>query len=211
MNRRQFLAASTTVALGSMVSGCKGLFLTSELIRQVNESERHDYTETVDHILMTVDGRKLVFVGPKYHYVFDAPEHLQKILNSPLLAKMTAEFDDRFNVDVDSNVKGWITLKIKNPSQDDLVLMAACEFSAAGIKTILLQGIRYSAGDFKMPSRIQPLNESYQVTVRETIPAWNGKKVLLLLAPLTVLADGMIWLIGVLALMVMLTMMSPGK
>jgi hypothetical protein len=192
MNRRTFLLACSIVALGG-VAGCGGL--TDALFTKANAYDHRDYTETVDYILITTDGKKIIFIGPKYHYIFDAPAHFQEMMASPLHAKMTAQFHGFF-VDYNANVRGSITLKIADPDQNDLALMKAYEFSGYQDTTIQLQGTRYAADNFKMPSNLQALNRPYEVSVREELPTQSNKP-LVLLTPLTLAADGVLFLFAI--------------
>jgi hypothetical protein len=208
MNRRSFLAACSIAALGS-VAGCviQG-GVTDSLLTKANAHDYRDYTETVDHILITTDGKKIIFIGPTYHYIFDAPEHFQELLASPLHAKMTAEFLN-FMVYPSSAVQGTIKLKLEKPDQNDQALMQTYGFTGADKKVIELRGTRYNAGNFEMPSNLQPLNQPYQVAVTEQLST-QSKKPLVLLTPLALAADGVLVLIGVPVMAILCLTTSSG-
>jgi len=193
MNRRLFIFSSAAVLLGS-TTGC---VVTPALYNSINSPGYRNYTETVNQILFSADGKHLVFIGPKYHYIFDAPNHLMALLNSPLHKKMTATVSG-FDIGLDERVTGTINLDANNLDLGEEKQAWALGFPGTtnghfhgGLS---LQGIRYSAQGFNMPVRATQLNQSYTVKVREQVPATGARKALVLLTPLTVAMDGVIML-----------------
>jgi len=196
MNRRLFIFSSVAVLLSS-TTGC---LVTHQLYDTINEPKYQNYTETVNQILFSADGKKLVFIGPEYHYIFDVPEHLEALLNSPLHKKMTAEIV-AFSVNRDAKVTGRVYLNIEKPNDDEKSQVMALGFLDSHDGHSLycffdLQGTRYSAKGFNMPASTMRLNQSYAVNVREQLPI-GVKKALVLLTPLTVAADGAIVLLAI--------------
>lgn len=174
--------------------------VTEALYSKAKEKEYRYYSETVSQILATEDGKKIVVIGQGYHYILDAPPRLIALLDSPLHSKVEARMDG-FDVNPDSDLKGDITLFLKDSAtEDDVRLAQAFEFSKRGKAMYLpvkLSGKRYSAENFSMPaSQARALNRPYEVRIREELPA-GGKAALVLLTPLTVAADGALILFSI--------------
>ncbi|KIG10976.1 5-formyltetrahydrofolate cyclo-ligase [Caballeronia concitans] len=193
MKRRNFLLAAAAAPL--LLSGC----ITESLRDEIREGDYRTYTESIDSVLISADGAKLVFLGAKYHYIFDAPAHFAELLDSPLDAKVKVDIR-RFNADEHGSVSGTIEMELNDATADEMALAAQLGFRSDGrssaYRSIYLTGTRYSAKGFdasKVDRKL--LRKTYAVEINEPNPL-NGRKVLYLLTPVTVAADGALLLLG---------------
>jgi outer membrane lipoprotein-sorting protein len=197
MNRRKFVLAAVAAPL--ILSACATV--TDSLNESIKENDYRTYKETVSSVLISADGKKLVFLGPEYHYIFDAPEHFAALMDSPLHAKMRAQFN-QFDAGEDGSVTGNITIYLDAVLADEMDAATQLGFSKtySGTQTsrrIELNGKRYSAKGFDASKVDQKLlRNSYEVSVREKNP-FNAAKALYVLTPITVAADGVMTLLTV--------------
>jgi hypothetical protein len=197
MNRRKFLTAAAAAPL--ILSACTTV--TDSLNESIAEHGYRIYKETVSSVLISADGRKLVFFGPEYHYIFDAPEHFAELMDSPLHAKMRAKFN-QFDVGEDGGVSGYITIYLDAVLADEMDAAKQLGFSTTYKGTqmhrdIELNGKRYSAKGFDASKVDQKLLvKTYEVSVREK-NTFNAAKALYVLTPITVAADGVLTLLTV--------------
>lgn len=212
MHRKALGLFLIAFAVGSIAptSGCA----TKSLYSNIGETPDYiHYAEKVDQILISADGKKVVFIGPEYHYIFDAPEHMAALLDSPLHKGLAARFST-FSVSSGGAVDGLINLTLEKPDEGGLELARGYGFddtSDAGTfrDIVILTGKRYRAGTFNGASANKPLNTSYVVQVREKAPM-NAKKALALLTPVTIAADGVLTILSVPLLPVVLPMAGIG-
>ncbi len=128
------------------------------------------YKENVDQILISQDKQQIVFISPKYHYIFKSNPQLIQTLDAPFRVKLTASFSDFAMVD-DESITGNFTLNIKTPlavaELADAKMIGFLETSPNNLQlNISLKGERYSAGGTKMPiGKTQVLNNKYSVSV----------------------------------------------
>jgi len=174
-------------------SGCA----TKALLETARSPDTYEYKEVIDQVMMTEDGRKLVVIGPKFHYIFDVKPQFSKILRSPLQEKLTAGISDFF-VREDASVSGNVVLTLKDANDEEFAQAESLGFTGSKTEARLrydLRGKRYSASGFDMPAGLKQLNRSYEVSVVE----WHKglKQAMVLLTPLTVAADGVIVLAAI--------------
>jgi hypothetical protein len=183
-NRRTFMINMTLGMAGIALSGC----LTEKLYQPTS------YSEEVSTVLISQDGKKLVFISKRYHYIFDAPEIVVQTLHSPFHAAVSATLHD-FVVHADGSVSGKLSLIImkgKSTEEDKAAALAVgYETTVAGgaHATVELKGMRYSAGDVKVPGTMEQLNQKYQVSLTVE-PGPGGKAARVLATPITVAVDG---------------------
>ena len=199
MDRRLFLICGATAACVTL-SAC----ITPKLF---NDKE---YTEHISSFMITADGRKLVVLGERYHYIFDMPDKLLPVLKSGYRKTLNSSFYS-FHVN-DSAVTGRYDLTLpKSASVGDKQQAIADGFEAGSFGDLgfsgEIQGTRYSAADFEQKLTAQPLNKNYTVEVTETLSPVD-KGVRMLATPVTVAADGVLMLGGVLLLPVVLISIS---
>ena len=207
MKRRRFILAAAAAPL--LAAGCTAT--TDSLKETIHENDYRTYTENVDSVLISADGSKLVFLGAKYHYVFAAPAHLTALLDSPLHEKVKASMS-QFNVDEDGNVSGNIVVALDGGTADERHQAAQMGFELRGgtfsYQKNALSGKRYAAQGFDA-SQVDKkyLSKTYPVTVREK-NAFNGKKALYVLTPITVAADGVLTILAIPLIPVVILLLS---
>jgi hypothetical protein len=74
--------------------------------------EKKLYSEIISSILISVDGKNIVVLGKDFHYIFDAPSDLVKILSSPLHKKVEGNLYG-FSVNGDNIIKWQLALQTK--------------------------------------------------------------------------------------------------
>jgi len=154
------------------------------------------YTETVKALLISRDGKHLVFIGRSYHYVLDAPAQLVASLASPLHQSMDGEIS-QLHVDAENGISGHYQLSLAGPL-DEQQAQAARElgFSPAADggpwrASGELKGQRFLQGAFREGRQLEPLNKSY--TVEISVDQSRGSAMADSLAtPLTVGSDGIL-------------------
>ena len=194
---------SLTLMLPFGLTGC----MTHDLRTMVKSDS--SYSEEVTSILMTKDGENIVFIGDDYHYVFDAPLELSDSLRSSFRKSLFAKFKD-FRVDIQNKVVGTVTLTLdESASQDDKneAIKIGYEKRPDGpALELTIFGKRYNSGDVTIDNAGYRLNYTYQVKVLEERGSFE-KAALTAATPITVLADGALWLVGV--PLVILLQVSP--
>lgn len=209
MKRRDFLltiAAGVTPAL----SGC----LTRRLLEDVPVTETHTYAETVSAFLITLDGKKLVVLGDSYHYVFDAPRSLIQTLQAPFHPLVSANVS-RFIV-TNNEVSGPYELVLDPKAGDEHKAAAGRigfkpDTDGSMILRDTLSGTRYSAEGFSTAAVKNKFNKPYRVDVSERWTSGGGPSPKMLLTPVTLAADGVLLLGGVVALTLILLAMCAGS
>ncbi|EHP41852.1 hypothetical protein OR16_18716 [Cupriavidus basilensis OR16] len=197
MHRRSFLAAGTlaTLALG----GCA----TAALYDEIEKKEYGDYKEIISEILISQDGKSIVILGDKYHYIFDANADLLKAISSDIHPRLKARFR-RFEVNREGNIAGNLDLMLDGAATEDERKQAGeLGFKAASrnenpslSRAYRLAGKRYSAAKFAMPGQAKQLNQAYAIDVREEKPI-GAKAALAVFTPVTVAADGVMYLLSI--------------
>jgi hypothetical protein len=176
------------------VSGC----ITSDLQDSIRKGDYRAYTESIDSVLISADGKTLVFLGQKYHYIFDAPDTFSALLDSPLHERMRAQVG-LFSVDEAGVVRGGFDIELKDvsPGEETRQAIELGFHSKTMARRISLKGRRYSADGFDLSKVNQRmLLKTYQVSVREKNPL-NGKKALYVLTPITVALDGTLMILSI--------------
>ena len=75
----------------SILLGAAGTFLLSACATSdPSGSDRPSYVESVPSIFVTADGKKIIFVGKRFTYIFDAPPALVDAFKSPFHAQLRA-------------------------------------------------------------------------------------------------------------------------
>ncbi|MHA6920855.1 hypothetical protein [Ralstonia pseudosolanacearum] len=192
MKRRTLLTTGAFLACANL-AGCA----TAKLF------EDDKYQETVDRFLVSENGRKLVVLGKRYHYILDMPEHLQAVLEAPYRQSVTAALYG-FVVDGDK-ITGKFKLDVHRDRarlmEEDRQRALADGFTQRGGDLELVgsvSGTRYRTDGFKQEQVPSTFNKPYRIDVVEAMtPA--GKAVRLLATPVTLTVDG-VPVIGAVAL-----------
>jgi hypothetical protein len=189
MNReRRSIAIGAMAAASTLLTGC----LTNALLRE------HRYGESVSSILISADKKYLVFVGTKYHYIFDAPAILVKTIGSRLHASIHGSLG-LFTVDEVGTTTGEYTLMLLSTASEQDRLTAS-ELGFRQRRPTLdrspyeysgrLFGRRYAANGLQ-PGKEQRLNRTYTVYVSAE-QSRIERSAKLLLTPLTLTVDGVL-------------------
>lgn len=196
MERRAFVTGAMSSLTLLSVTGC----FTPMLY------EPRTYDEAALAFLVTEDGSRVVVLGKKYHYIFDdISPSLKQILLSPLeLRTVVLASLANFSVSSANVVTGDYSLHLSSEASDEQRKSAIDAGFVAPDVTLSghLKGVRYSAEDFTFPSTAQPQEFAhvYAVSVREE----KSKAAKILLTPVTVTADGVLILGGLVLLLIAL-------
>jgi hypothetical protein len=187
----KYLAWFALISVG--VTGC----FTHELHERIKIDA--SYTEEVSYILISEDGKNLVFVGDDYHYVFDLPVEILRSLRSPFRKSLFAKFR-KFRVDVNNKITGNIYISLdesaSQSNKEEAIEFGYDKRSGSPVMEILLKGKRYKAEDLITDKTGYKLNYAYKVAVLEERTSVE-KAALTATTPITVLADGVIAIVGV--------------
>ncbi|NTZ04309.1 hypothetical protein [Burkholderia metallica] len=189
ITRRRLLAAG--VAASSLaLSGC----FTPKLYK--NDA----YSEHVSAFMMTEDGKKLVVLGTRYHYIFDLPAQLRPVLLSGYRKSVRTTFAG-FHASGGSVTGHYRIVLPKDASDDDRRAASADGFASEPAGLVLegdIDGKRYSTEGFveKDKAAAQPFNRPYSVYIKES-PSVVGMGLRILATPITVAADGVLVLGGI--------------
>lgn len=188
MKRRQFLALSMAAA-SALVAGCEGP-------GPITESWLADgqYEETLTAFLITPDGKKLVVLGKRYHYIFDMPSQLYRVMTSSYRPKLHTDFYGF--VAQGDKISGRYTMVLGEkdaPRDSDTRDHALADgFKDEGYQLAesgTISGTRYMPTPLDGAVIPQAFNVEYRVPVTEK-PTPAGKAAKLALSPITVAADG---------------------
>ena len=172
------------VASVSATAGC----VATRAVEQMT----NNYTEKVSSIWITSDSSRIVYIGERYHYIFDTPPELLRLLRLPegLRSKLVA---DSFWVSVDNRNAVVANLQLRLNGE-----LSAAERTAArtqnldvGRTEVRMTGQRYlAAGPLVIGGQVTKLNRTYDVTVTE--PASGVAKAIM--TPIALAADGVVTL-----------------
>lgn len=190
-NFRALLVVAAFLSLG--LTGC----LTHELRERIKSDS--SYSEEVTSVMVSEDGKKLVFIGNGYHYVFDAPIELSLSLNSSFRKSLFAKFKN-LRVDKRNNIKGNLTVILdesaSQKNKDEAIAFGYANRSGRPDLELSLQGKRYKSGGVATDSVGYKLNYTYRVNVLEERSSLE-KTALTAATPISVLADGVLVIGGV--------------
>jgi len=196
MKRRRFLALSIGAASG-LIAGCNNVGpITDSWLADSN------YEETLTAFLITPDGKKLVVIGKRYHYIFDLPQQLHTVMTASYRPKLHTVFDGF--VAQGDKISGRYTMMLSKkdaPAGSETRERALADgfqdddfdrFAESGTIT----GTRYMPSALDGAAIPQAFNAEYLVFVTEK-PTPVGKAVKLALSPIAVAADGGLVLVEV--------------
>jgi hypothetical protein len=189
----RLLSRRNCVLLGiaSTLQACATPYLYSE-------DRKQSYKEKISSLLLSQDGKKMVVMTPKYHYIFDATPEISSVLENPLHEFISAEIYE-LHVKKDNSVHIDIRLLLaRNASTQAYEKAKSINFKPNDIgndlnKTIQLQGIRYVANpELKLPEYLkQTLNREYDITVMVE-PGIREQAMRTLVTPLALTVDGIL-------------------
>lgn len=187
---RRMILLSGVMGTAGLLTGC----LTRALFRN------DEYTEDVSSVLISQDGKTLVVIGKQHHYVFEAPRAIVQTLQSSFHSSVAGAFG-KFFVDSDGQTIGRYRLILGKSAvdQDQADALAAGYEPAEDGQLAFngeLRGVRYSAGDVRLPATAEKLNNTYRILISaEQSDAKKAAKSLL--TPVTVAVDGALWIAGI--------------
>ncbi len=164
------------------------------------------YYENVSHALISSDSKTLVFLGDKYHYVFDDSENLKDLLQWDGRKMLSPILSGRSDITLDNNnyINGNILIKCNcdNASKEQIEWLEQQGFthnifftgSPAEEKDLFaidihIKGKRYRSNTPPL-SNITPLNEKYTINIQHKSHSAQGVITRATLTPLTVALDG---------------------
>ena len=164
-------------------------------------SSEYYYKDTIDQYLITKDGEKVIFLGEKYHYIFDDNDNVVKeLLNWPNRKElkmdiMSFDFISRNRVKVKIQVIGDFTAESNELSQSELMFLKNLGFNSLFkggkilVKDIAFTGKRYLPKPNELYKSNSSLNKSYDVQVRVKYNEAKdiGRKIAL--TPITIVGD----------------------
>lgn len=195
--KKMFWVTLVIAAVSFMSMGC----MTSQLWE--DKITYTPYSETVDAFLLNPKSDQSIFLGKKYHYIFDSnPQfgYLLKHRENPAVTfnvsqsgRFQAENDTvsaRFNVTIDSKMidqelQEWINDNhfVLNPKTNVYTI------------PITLKGKRYFS-DRYVNQRAQQLSKEVYITVQEIKKEGSPVVVKILGTPIAVAADGVMFVVG---------------
>ncbi|MBS1142634.1 MAG: hypothetical protein H6R14_40 [Proteobacteria bacterium] len=194
--RRKLILLGGIAAI-PMSSGC----LTAAMM---SGNDRDNYRETVGSVLLSADGKTLAVIGKDYHYLFDAPDAIKAVLQPDLRDIVNVHFQT-FSVDAAQRITGGYTMNIaKTASAEQKDKAIAAGFKPLPNGTLnfsgSLTGTRYSANGIQAENTAQKLRKDYSINVSAEKSA--GAKAAstagkLLVTPITLAADGVLFLVAV--------------
>ena len=192
--RRVFLILAALLSLG--MAGC----VTPALNKMIKKDT--SYAEEVTSVLISEDEKKMVFIGDRYHYIFNAHDVLSSSLKSSFQKSLYFFFEgfwadkNGFWVDKNNDTFGKITITLsESASQDDKEEAIELGYNERSedppYLVLLLKGKRYRSGGVATDGVKYKLNYSNVTVVLEPRSSLN-KAALTALIPITVLIDGVI-------------------
>lgn len=194
LQRRKMLGWMGAAAVGATAMSLEGC-VTARLYEDTR------YAETFSAMYITQDRRQIVILGPRFHYIFDAPFEMPRLVQSELHADLRASFDG-FVVASDQTITGTYKLVLNRgkggyrPEQASQAETLGMRSDSGGQLALSgsLKGRRYAAGQAPAgDQQATALNRSYTVSIREQ-PTVGGAMGRLALTPVTVAADGVLML-----------------
>lgn len=155
------------------------------------------YTEHLDSIYISADKSKLVFIGKKYHYIFEASPSLTLALAASFRKKLTGEFDKfyvEYNEDIGGGYRLYLPHKFASKMEEKEALMMGFK-KGDGESYFMdgkISGRRYAANGPVIPNATaEKLNKNYSIAIEERPSALKtvGR---IAATPVTVLADGVL-------------------
>lgn len=166
----------------------------------------HVSREVVSSVLVSGDGKQMVVLTSKRHFVFQAPPGLLAALRSRFHPRLTGEFGV-LSIDANADATIPVTILMPSGSPEEWPDAQAMGFDTKfgdpttwQLNAGLMKGVGYKANGVQLPAETLKLNRTYQVVVAETgsgprysdLPSpvrWVGEGVLgVALSPLAIVA-----------------------
>lgn len=187
---------------------------------------KNQYNESIKNFLISKDGKKLVVIGEKYHYIFEMNKTLLEILTSRQKKDIKANFSS-FSIDINNNIVGkyYLSYELYRPYSkeedklfnEDLLWLEKQKFEKVKYYSDMikykyghkgkLKGVRYLASDINLPKN--SFNQEYVIRIQEENYKYD-KDTRDMLSPVAQVADGVL-IIGGVVLVVALVVVTAGK
>lgn len=155
-------------------------------------SSHASYNDQITNFLIREDGKQVVFIGEKYHYILDdSSEILKKLLNWNARSKLSVQ-PHNFYVGLSNSVELDVEIYSRSSdfSQDEIDFLRNLDFSEKGkvlSKNIKLNGKRYLPKEGVNYSILSPFSRKINVWVKYNSPSQIIHKASL--TPITVTID----------------------
>lgn len=156
-------------------------------------AEDTEYKETVEHFLMTEDGKKVVFLGKKYHYIIDASPELNSLL-SWHNRHLIQPYFKLLEVDRENQLTGFYELYVstENLPKTEVRWLEQQGLEKSTDSSLVLKnkiiGVRYTAKKLSSKQLSEKMSKSYSMTI--STPRSRLTKAAL--SPLAIAVDGVI-------------------
>ena len=124
------------------------------------------YTEKVSSILVTADGKTIVFLGAHYTYIFEAP--------AQLISAFKASFYPALSADMDFKV--LVYNKKYQPMSGTIVLTVADSASLAQKEAAMAAGYRKASATAYYQARAEPVAAQLSDTTYNLLLKLDGKR-----------------------------------
>ena len=188
------LYSAACIIVATMTMGC-----TKVLDDVVREASYSSYKENISSILITEDGKQLVVLGRRYHYVLETPPHLADILKSPIDKHIVAKIPPLF-AEADGNITGDLYLVMDEDAPPAIVERATSfGFHSGGWQgkfayAARLVGTRYIVEKSLPPAPTTNLRQTYTIQIDEPKEPKGEKALQQAISPVTTAADGVLML-----------------
>jgi hypothetical protein len=163
--------------------------------------EDYRYQEEVSEILLSTDGKNIVFLGREFHYIMEAPATILSLTQSTLSQKIITRFGDFF-VNEKNELHGTVEMTTMDTLSDhEFDLASSLGFRVLMGKIMRLEltvtGKRYTSNNI-----INPATNKYKLNKNQTIsisakPSSLENALKAPLTPITLAADGVLTLLTV--------------
>lgn len=154
MDRRSCLVAALGGA-AAIATGC------------ASQSPTETYEEPFSSIYISGELNQIVVLGSRFHYVFDAPVALVKLIRSDFHKHLKASFSG-FSVHYGKSIQGMLTLMLDGESWIESASQLGMQRASngEGVFSVELRGTRYLASRVVQPSQARTeLNREYKVSI----------------------------------------------
>ncbi|MDD4949951.1 hypothetical protein [Sulfuricurvum sp.] len=195
--KKIFLAVFVIALVSFMSMGCMTTRLWQDPITH------KPYSEKIDAFLLNPQNGQTVFLGEKYHYIFDANAQLDFLLKHREDISLTFNLKNgAFYQTNEDNATAHFSVSIdtKNINQELLEWLKINHISvnsntSLSMITINLKGKRYLA-DPKVNQHAQKFSKSIEIQINDVKKENRSVVIKILATPLAVAADGVMFVAG---------------
>ncbi len=163
-------------------------FLSSCIMTKYVQRDR-GYKETFYGYYLSKYNNDIVFLGTKYHYVFNDKSNQVAEFIKPKWKSRISISKISLSTDRNNNVNGYVILRLAE--QQKLVSKDTYYLE----KKILLNGVRYKPRETFNANKLSNFSQKYKTKIRYEFQPWE-KSAIAALSPIATAADGAIILTG---------------